>query len=159
MRGLLFPLNGCCTGIKSLTLRKVGDRNVEESDLLRGMTECSLLYEWSSSINSMLGTLEEFKFQQGPRHGRQFEMSSRVHVVRTMDRLFGSIVLSVLFAGHHGRYLKRMEVRGVKSWIGHGMRLRKVKIGDQYEGMPFAVSLEDQVKVVVGRNRRCGRQG
>lgn len=150
MRGLLKHLTGRCTGLKSLSLRKVGDRNVEECDLLRGMNECFLLAEWSAFIQSVSGTLEEFRFEQGPRQERQFDTSIRVHPVRMMDRLFGSTVFPVLLAGPWPR-LKMMEVRGVRSWIGHGMRLRKVKIEEQYEGVPFVVSLEDQLKAAVGR--------
>ncbi|CAF9905941.1 MAG: hypothetical protein ALECFALPRED_001915 [Alectoria fallacina] len=153
MRGLLKPLTGRCTGLKSLTLRKVGDRNVEECDVLRRMNECSLLAEWSSFIESVSGTLEEFQFEQGPRQEFQFGVRGGVHPVRTMDRLFGSIVFPVLLAGPWP-CLKVMEVRGVRSWMGHGMRLRRVKIEEQYEGLPFPVSLEDQLKGAVGQGVR-----
>lgn len=150
VRGLLNPLTGRCTGLKSLTLRKVGDRNVEECDVLRGMNECFLLTEWSSFIQSVSTTLEEFTFEQGPRQDRQSGTSGRVHPVRTMDRLFGSYIFPALLAGPWPR-LKRMEVIGVRSWRGCGMRLRGVTIEEQYGGVPFVVSLEDQLRAAVGR--------
>ncbi len=150
MRGLLLPLTGRCTGLKSLTLRKVGDRNAEEYDVLRGMkNERILLVEWASFIESVSGTLEEFRFEQGPRHEGQSDTGGRVHPVRMMDCIFGHSVFPVLLAGPWPR-LKMMEVRGVRSWMGHDMRLRRVKVGKQYEGIPFVVSLEDQLKAAVG---------
>lgn len=149
MRGLLKPLTGRCTGLKSLTLRKVGDRNFEEFDMLRAINELALMHEWSSFIKSVSGTLEEFKFEQGPRQGGQLG-AIRVHPVRTMDQLFGNTIFPVLLVGPWP-CLKVMEIRGVRSWIGQRMRLRKVKIEDQYEGFPFAVSLKDQLKAAVGR--------
>lgn len=149
MRGLLKPLTGRCTGLKSLTVRKVGDRNIDECDMLRGMNECALMHEWSAFIKSVSRNLEEFKFEQGPRQESQPRMI-RVHPVRVMDKLFGLILFPVLLAGPWP-CLKSMEVRGVRSWMGHGMRLRPVKVADQYEGLPFVVSLEDQLKAAVGR--------
>ena len=149
MRGVLKPLTGRCTGLKSLTLRKVGDRNSEEIDTLRAMNECALMHEWSSFIESVSGSLEEFKFEQGPRQAGQLSRI-RVHPVRSMDRLFGLVIFPALLVGPWP-CLKVMEIRGVRSWIGQGMRLRKVKIEEQYEGLPFAISLEDQLKAAVGR--------
>ena len=136
----------------------MGDRNIEECDVLRGMNECSLLAEWSSFIESVSGTLEEFRFEQGPRQEFQFGIRGGVHPVRIMDRLFGSIVFPVLLAGPWP-CLKVMEVRGVRSWMGYGIRLRKVKLEEQYEGLPFPVSLEDQLKVAVGGGVRVIVEG
>ena len=158
MRGLLSPLKGRCTGLKSLTLRKVGDRYPRESEVVRWMNECHLLHEWASFIRSVSGTLEEFMFDQGPRDENQSRGNFRVNPVRLMDRLFGSIIFPVLLAGPWPR-LKSMELRGVRSWIGHDMGLPRVKIQDQYEGLPFAISLEDQLKVVVKRGATVVVQG
>lgn len=150
MRGLLSPLKGRCTGLKSLTLRKVGDRNTRECDVVRWMTECHLLFEWASFIESVSGTLEDFMFDQGPRDEAQYRVGRPVNPVRLMDRLFGGIIFPALLAGPWPR-LKRMELRGVRSWIGYDMGLPRVKIEQQYEGLPFVVSLEDQLKVAVKR--------
>ena len=158
MRGLLSPLNGRCTGLKSLTLRKVGDRNTRESDLVRWMNECHLLFEWASFIESVSGTLEDFMFDQGPRDEAQSRVGSPVNPVRLMDRLFGGIIFPALLAGPWPR-LKRMEVRGVRSWIGYDMGLPRVKIPKQYEGLPFVISLEDQLKAVVKRGATVVVQG
>ena len=158
MRGLLSPLKGRCTGLKSLTLRKVGDRNSKESDVVRWMNECLLVFEWASFIESVSGTLEEFMFEQGPRDEEQFRGTHRVNPVRLMDRLFGAIIFPVLLAGPWPR-LKSMEIKGVRSWIGHDMGLQKVQIKDQYEGLPFVISLEDQLKVAIKRGATVVVQG
>ena len=104
MRGLLLPLTGRCTGLKSLTVRKVGDRNGEEYDVLRGMNERILLVE------SVLGTLEDFIFEQGPRHEGQLDTGGRVHPVRMIDWVFGQSVVRVLLAGPWRR-LKMINLR------------------------------------------------
>ena len=158
MRGLLSPLKGRCTGLKSLTLRKVGDRYPRESEVVRWMNECHLLFEWASFIRSVSGTLEEFMFDQGPRDENQARGNIRVNPVRLMDRLFGSVIFPVLLAGPWPR-LKSMELRGVRSWMGHDMGLPRVKMQDQYEGLPFAISLEDQLKVAVKREARVIVEG
>ena len=158
MRGLLSPLNGRCTGLKSLTLRKVGDRNTRESDVVRWMNECNIMFEWAAFIESVSGTLEEFIFDQGPRDEAQYRVGSPVNPVRLMDRLFGGIIFPALLAGPWPR-LKRMELRGVRSWIGYDMRLPRVKIQQQYEGLPFVISLEDQLKAAVKRGATVVVQG
>ncbi|KAM0803332.1 hypothetical protein BDR22DRAFT_819045 [Usnea florida] len=158
MGGLLSPLKGRCTGLKSLTLRKVGDRYLRESDVVRWMNECHLLHEWASFIGSVSGTLEEFMFDQGPRNEKLCREYVRVNPVRLMDRLFGSIIFPVLLAGPWPR-LKSMELRGVRSWIGHDMGPPRVNIRVQYEGLPFVISLEDQLKVAVKQGARVVVQG
>ena len=158
MRGLLSPLKGRCTGLKSLTLRKVGDRYPRESDVVRWMNECHLLHEWASFIGSVSATLEEFIFDQGPRNEKLSRENIRVNPVRLMDRLFGSIIFPVLLTGPWPR-LKSMELRGVRSWIGDDMGLPRVNIRVQYEGLPFVIPLEDQLKVAVKREARIVVQG
>ena len=158
MRGLLSPLKGRCTGLKSLTLRKVGDRYSGETDVVRWMNECHLLHEWASFIRSVSGTLEEFVFDQGPRNEKLPRENIRVSPVRLMDRLFGSTIFPVLLAGPWPR-LKSMELRGVRSWISDDMGLPGVNIRVQYEGLPFDTSLEDQLQAAVKRGARVVVQG
>ena len=158
MGGLLSPLYGRCTGLKSLTLRKVGDRNTRESDLVRWMNECHLLWDWADFIESVSGTLEEFMFDHGPRDKKQSRVGNPVNPARLMDRLFGATIFPVLMAGPWP-HLKRMELRGVRSWIGCEMGLPRVQIQQQYEGLPFAISLEDQLKAVVKRGATVVVQG
>ena len=57
-------------GVKSLSLREMGDGDGEEWDLLRGMKECFLLDGWSTSIQSVLGILEEFNSERDPQQER-----------------------------------------------------------------------------------------
>ena len=116
------------------------------------------MFEWASFIESVSGTLEEFMFDQGPRDEAQYRVGRPVNPVRLMDRIFGGIIFPVLLAGPWP-HLKRMELRGVRSWIGYDMRLPRVKIEKQYEGLPFVISLEDQLKAAVKRGATVVVQG
>ena len=112
--GLTKPLIGRCTGLKSLTLRKVGDRNSRESEMIRSFYDMQVLIEWSSFVESVCRTLEEFRFEHGPRQEPQINPNLRVHPVRSMDKHFGIHLFPALLAGPWP-CLKMMEIRGVRS--------------------------------------------
>lgn len=132
----------------ALTLRKVGDRNIKESDVVRWMNECDLLIEWASFVQSVSGTLEEFMFEQGPRDEEQ---SRGVSPVRLMDRLFRGRYYSSWAACWTMAAFEEYGTQRCAVMDRHDMGLQKVKIKNQSEGLPFVISLEDQLKAAIKR--------
>ena len=66
MLGLLAELNGNCTALKTLTLRKVA-KNVEHPfDTTLFKYEEDVYQEWAAFIKSLGPTLEKLTFEQGP---------------------------------------------------------------------------------------------
>ena len=118
----------------ALTRRKVGDRNIKESDVVRWMNECHLLIEWASFVQSFSGTLEEFMFEQGPRDEEQ---SREVSPVRLMDRLFGGRYCIFWAACWTMATFEEDGAQRCAVMDRHDMGLEKVKIKNQYEGLPF----------------------
>ena len=164
LTGLLEPLTGPCTGLRTLTLRKVGYRNIEEcdcvEDFLRSLNAFGLLIEWSSFIESVVRDSGRNQIRTRSAAGRSSRSASSCSSRSNYGHGFRFTVFLVLLAGPWPR-LKVMKVRGVRSWVGQDERLPNVKVEDQYEGLPFAVSLEEQLKGCrgAGGKRACGREG
>lgn len=147
IRGLLRNLNGRCTSLKSLTLRKVGVISPAECHTYRYLEEAYLSRERSKFVRSVKATLEVFIFEHGTN--LNFEQGKWVHPVRTMDWRFGlQIFLGIMC--EPWPCLKRMEIRGVRSRRGHDIFLPFVSAKKQYGGRPFGVSIKDQIRAAIG---------
>ena len=142
----------------TLTLRKVGDRNNKESDVVRWMNECHLLLVLYGLLLSNLfrGLLEEFKFEHGPRDEEQ---SGGVSPVRLMDRLFGGRYCILWAACWTMAGFEEYGAQRCAVMDRHDMGLQKVKIKNQSEGLPFVISLEDQLKAAIKRGATVVVQG
>ncbi|MCJ1368683.1 hypothetical protein MMC16_007828 [Acarospora aff. strigata] len=121
MRHLLKPLEGRCTALKYLLLRKAGQ---EWSRMMGGWSpeaDEAVYREWASFLCSVKSTLEVFVFEQSraPLFGNISKMWEweRSRTIPPMDERFRRLFLPVLVAGKWP-HLQRLEVRGVGRWRG-----------------------------------------
>lgn len=125
MRRVLEPLEGRCTALKSLLLRKAGQESIQlESCNFTGMggwspeADDAVYGEWATFLSSVIPTLEILVFEQAvaPKTGRRSGRDG-YQTVRPMDERFRRLLLPNLLAGSWPR-LQRMEIRGVGRWLG-----------------------------------------
>ena len=116
MQNLLGPLTGRCPNLRSLTLRKVGQKHRTEFTLEFSAKDIDIYHEFATFIDSAKATLQHVVFEQGertdPRHppppGQMVVLGNR----RPMDVRFMNILCSHLFQGHWA-CLETMVIRGV----------------------------------------------
>lgn len=124
MRNILKPLEGRCTALKHLLLRKAGQEWIQPPTGRFMMPTWSpelddaVYNEWASFLSSVKATLEVFVFEhtRAPRWGTLGRFQPR-QSIRPMDERFRRLFLAVLLAGNWPR-LQRMEIRGVGRWDG-----------------------------------------
>ncbi len=114
------------------------------------MEDSALLQELGDFLASVKGTLETFIFGQGTRRGLESGWPL-VHPVRTMDRRYGQYIFPKIVQGSWP-CLKRMEITDVRSSADYNDPLPVLLVGEQYGGVPFAASIEDQIRAVVGQD-------
>ena len=116
MQNLLGPLTGRCQNLRSLVLRKVGQRLPDEFTFEFSAKDEDIYHEFVTFINSVKATLRHVVFEQGQRVP-QPPYSPAVSFLtggtpRPMDQRFRSILYPSL---SHGPWpcLERMEIGGV----------------------------------------------
>lgn len=114
--GLLVTLTGCCTAIRTLILRRVGQTSVR-SDWDTFAETLSHL-EWAAFICSVQGTLEKFTFELAGKMpgGSLVDISSTSDAspFRIADQRFRRFILPAIMAGKWP-CLNTMELKGVHS--------------------------------------------
>lgn len=113
--GLLTPLTGRCTALRTLVLRRTG-QSCPGYDWNVAAEEASYT-EWASFIRSVQGTLERFMFEQAGRAWLLGTGWNEIEEVRIMDDRFGRLVLPAIVTEKWPR-LSVMDIRGVRS--AHG---------------------------------------
>ncbi|MCJ1462379.1 hypothetical protein MMC07_000979 [Pseudocyphellaria aurata] len=123
--GLLGSLTGRCTGLRFLTMRRIGQaQNFPE---WHAHAEQLSYLEWASFIRSVSGTLEKLLFEQaeevlstGPGPFSIMAPSSNGPLLfRIMDERFRRFVFPTLCSGHWP-CLTDLELRGVRGWNSEG---------------------------------------
>ena len=142
MQNLLGPLAGHCPNLKTLTLRKVGQRRHAEFTPEFCAKDEDIYREFAIFISSVKQTLRRVVFEQGeratrpsiPAAGPIFPVApppipAAGHVValglpRPMDTLFHQILYPQLFRGDW-RLLESMTIGGVHaSWTSGSLTIR-----------------------------------
>ncbi|MCJ1292160.1 hypothetical protein MMC34_003710 [Xylographa carneopallida] len=120
MRELLRPLQGRCSNLKSLYIRRCGQEGDQHEDfptVWSNTAEEGAYMEYASFIDSVKSSLRSFHFEQGhqapsPRRGTQIRQD-----IRPMDDRFRRFILPVILSGNWAK-LQRLEIRGVGKWRG-----------------------------------------
>ncbi|MCJ1390771.1 hypothetical protein MMC18_003632 [Xylographa bjoerkii] len=122
MRGVLGPLLGRCTALKSLVLNKFGlECNNYRGDDLPEKLDTSVYVEYSDFLDSVKSQLEVFRFEQGvpaqPTKGRtrDYTPGGVYQAIRPMDQDFLTFILPIILAGGWSK-LRKMEIRGIGRW-------------------------------------------
>lgn len=114
--GLLTPLIGTCTALRTLILRKVGPIPFEPDCFTAD--EDSLYTEWASFIRSVQPTLQTFHFEHvaDPLHPSRSASSSPPATYSLMDATFRRLLWLPILAGPWP-CLSRIHLRGVHNAI------------------------------------------
>lgn len=130
--GLLTPLTGRCTALRTLILRRIGQsRDGFNWDVA---AEDASYIEWASFIRSVRGTLERFTFEQQSSRAWLGTCSNKLGQVRIMDERFRRLVLpAIVTVANHWPCLTVMRIRGVRD-------------------APGEVALADELMAAVGGN-------
>ena len=102
-----------CPKLKSLTIRKVGQRHWRDFDITYSSIDQDLYSELATFIESVKGTLEHLTFEQGEEH----KFCRIGPLYRIMDQRFASMLAPTLYGGQW-RYLKTMTLGGVRDSKG-----------------------------------------
>ena len=121
MQNLLGPLTGRCPNLRSLTLRKVGQKGSTEFTPEFSAKDMDIYREFATFVGSAKATLQHVVFEQGertdPRHPPQPGQVVVLGNRRPMDVRCLSILCPILFLGRWER-LETMIIRGV-NWPGY----------------------------------------
>lgn len=98
MQNLLSSIAGRCPKLKSLTIRKVGQRHWRDFDISYSSIDQDLYSELATFIELVKGTLEHLTFEQGEEH----KLRRIGPLYRIMDQRFASMLAPTLTEGNGG---------------------------------------------------------
>ena len=140
MQNLLGSIAGCCPKLKSLTIRKVGQRHWRDFKITNSSIDQDLYSELATFIESVKGTLEHLTFEQGEEH----KFCRIGPLYRIMDQRFASMLAPTLYGGQW-RYLKTMTLGGVRDSDGD---VASSVVLDNEEGKRVAMSVTRDAKLM-----------
>lgn len=112
--GLLTPLTGHCTALRTLILRRLGQRR--DTATWHQAAEDASYIEWASFIRSVQGTVENFTFEQTGESAREMlppVFYTNPPPLRIMDERFRRLVLPTILSGNWPS-LTLIELQGVR---------------------------------------------
>ena len=127
--GLLTTLTGGCTALRTLILRRIGQRRHGHG--WHALAEEASYIEWASFIRSVQGTVEKFKFEHaGDTVRERLYPTDEPLPLRIMDERFRRLILPTIVSGNWP-HLTRIELQGVRS------------VNDQVGNATLAMELRD----------------
>lgn len=160
--GLLTPLTGRCTALRTLVLRRLGQSEDHQHSWWHMASEEASYSEWAAFIRSVRGTVESFTFEQAGETEFHRQRDSNFadeprpthHRPRAMDDRFRHLLLPAIIASGPWPCLSAIELLGARGSNG-----QKATLATELRAVLGAnVTIEVKEMVVEATARITGTQ-
>lgn len=153
MSGLLTPLTGRCTALRTLTLRRAGPghyRGYQGYSFWSTAAEEACYREWASFLRSVKRSVEEFTFEQTQKWLRDYRGGRYSDVTPlVMDERFQKFLLPIL-TSENWPCLTSLELRGVMNSLDH-IGNAELMVGLRaVHGEDTTIVVEEEASVIAG---------